>query len=600
MSLLIKAWDDVQWDLVQNRVRRIQRRIFKAKKLGQTKRVHWLQKHLINSVDAKLLAVQQVSSYNKDQKTAGVERVKNIDDKQKLTLTKSLKLNGKALPIRRIWIAKPGKAEKRPLDIQTMNDRAKQALAKLALEPEWEAVFEPNSYGFRPARRAQDAIEAIFLALKYGTPKWVFDADIRKCFDRMDHNALIAKLNTFPVMEAQIRAWLKADIMEEYANTPKEDIIASTLGTLKGGVISPLLSNIALDGLEKHLKKFVSNIPSKPCASAKSGKTAKEKALTIVRYADDFVVIHENVDILNLCIEETKEWLKSLGLEIRAEKSSLRDVRQGFNFLGFQVMQVFEGSKYKPKITPSRDKQAKLLLKIKGIIQANKSSSCYRLIRILRPIVIGWANYFKYCECKDTFNKLTHLIFQKLRAWVFRRDTRNGKKYVKEKYFPTGLKYSFHGKKYREDWILNATQKDRKGKNQTIFLPHMSWVASAKYVKIKDTKSPYDEDHEYWNKRTAEFATFSYKVKTLIKRQNLCCTFCNKQFTPTDIIEVDHVIPIYFGGANHYDNLQALHLECQVRKKSQDLKSESNLQEPDEVKVSSPVLKTKVGINTAP
>lgn len=261
MSLTTKnnlAWAFIRWSLIRSRVRRTQRRIYKAKRLGQTNRVHWLQKHLLNSLDAKLLAVLQVTTINKGKNTAGIDKKRALSSKEKLALANKLKLDGKTLAIRRVWIPKPGKPEKRPLGIPTIEDRAKQALAKLALEPEWEAVFEPNSYGFRPARSTHDAIEAIFLGLHHKTPKWVFDADIRKCFDRINHKALLDKLGTFPLMEAQIKAWLEADIMEGYANSPK-NTQKSLMGTPQGGIISPLLANISLHGLENHLKTFVTS-----------------------------------------------------------------------------------------------------------------------------------------------------------------------------------------------------------------------------------------------------------------------------------------------------------------------------------------------------
>nr|QKN19282.1 group II intron reverse transcriptase/maturase [Eudorina cylindrica] len=497
------AWNSIRWADVKRRVRRVQRRIYKAKKLGQTSRVHWLQKLLINSIDAKLFAVQLVTTLNKGKRTAGVDGIpkkgKSLTDEQKMALAKSLRLDGKANHIRRVWIPKPGKIEKRPLGIPTIKDRAKQALAKLALEPEWEAVFEPNSYGFRPARCTQDAIEAIFASLRNKTNKWIFDADIRKCFDRINHNALLKKLATFPEMETQIKAWLEAQIMEGYANAPK-DIKPSTIGTPQGGVISPLLANIALHGLENHLKEFVTKFPA-PRKGANRGTIAKKKALTIVRYADDFVLIHENLETLNHCIEETKNWLTQVGLEINEEKSAVRDSRNGIKFLGYQLIQVRKDGKYKVKITPTSEKQSDLLKKVRKVIQLNKASSSYKLIRTLRPIIIGWANYYRYCECNDVLKKLTNAIFKKIRAWVFRRDTKNGRKIVKEKYFPSGKTYSFKGIKHQDNWILFGKQKSRNGKISEAFLPHMVWVPSEKFVKVKGDKSPYDGDYIYWGAR---------------------------------------------------------------------------------------------------
>lgn len=575
MSNLTKinlAWRTVSWPLVRSRVRRLQRRIYKSAKLGQLKQVHGLQIRLINSMDAKLLAVHQVTTLNKGKKTAGVDGIRGrfLSDKQKLSLAHNLCLNGKASPIRRVWIPKPGKTEKRPLGIPTIQDRAKQALAKFALEPQWEASFEPNSYGFRPARCAHDAIEAIFLGLRHGTPKWVYDADISKCFDRINHSALLTKLNTFPGMEKQIKAWLKAGIMEGYSNNTKE-ILAPTMGTPQGGVISPLLANIALHGLENHLKEFVTKLAS-PRPTANRGKAAKQKALTVLRYADDFVVIHENLDILNACIGEVKQWLSHMGLEVSEEKSMTRDGRKSFLFLGFRIIQVVKQGKYKVKITPALAKQSQILSKIRAVIQANKASSAYKLIRILRPILLGWANYYRYCECAKVFSKLTNLVFKKVRAWVFRRDTRNGRLVVKEKYFPSGKEYSFKGKTHKDNWILNGRQKTKTGKISEIFLPHLVWVPSEKFTKVKGDKSPFDGDVLYWGKRLSKYNALPTRTKNLLTRQGMKCTLCKKPFTTFDSMEVDHIIPKHAGGKDAYDNLQLLHRHCHVAKTAKEAK----------------------------
>ena len=198
----------MDWAKVNSFVRRFQYRIYKASLKGDKVKVVILQKKLLRSNAAKLYAVRQVTTKNKGRFTSGVDQKLFIKPKEKIQLAESLKLDGKANLIHRVWIPKPGKTEKRPLGIPTIEDRAKQALAKLVLEPEWEALFEPNSYGFRPGRSCHDAIEAIFKNLHHNRPKWIFDADIRKCFDKIEHQALLQKLNTFPLMRRQVKAWL--------------------------------------------------------------------------------------------------------------------------------------------------------------------------------------------------------------------------------------------------------------------------------------------------------------------------------------------------------------------------------------------------------
>lgn len=585
------AWSTVNWQKVKKRVRRIQRRIYKAKKENSINRVHWLQNVLIRSIDAKLLSVQSVTTFNKGRNTAGVDKIRSLNSKQKLALALSLRLDGKSSNVRRVWIPKSNKSEKRPFGIPTIKDRAKQALAKFALEPEWEAVFEPNSYGFRPARSCHDAIEAIFLGLRHKRVKYIFDADIRKCFDQIDHDALIKKLKTFPIMEEQISAWLKANIMEEYSNNLDKTSF-STTGVPQGGIISPLLANIALHGMENYLKNFVTNLPT-PRKGANAGKAAKQKALTIVRYADDFVLIHENLEILEACKKEVEYWLFNIGLEINTEKSVIRDGRNGFKFLGFQIIQVRKNGEYKVKIYPHKEKQKVLLDKVRKIIQINKASSSYKLISCLFPIIIGWANYYKFCECKHTFSKLTNSIFKCIRAWVFRRDTRNGRKFIKEKYFPSGKIYTFQGKKHNDNWILTGQQVGPNKEIQSNYLPHIVWVPSKKFVKVKGDKSPFDGDILYWGIRLNKYDKLSTRVQTLLRRQKMICALCKNPFDSFDKMEVDHIIPRSHGGKDIYANLQLLHRQCHISKTTNDLISlKYKSQEPDEAKVSRPDRKT--------
>nr|QUO99051.1 hypothetical protein [Oedogonium sp. 260-2_chl] len=524
---------------------------------------------------AKLIAVRQVTTLNKGKNTPGIDKQIITTPEQKMQLVESLKIDGKSSPIRRVWIPKPGRTEKRPLGIPIIKDRAKQALIKLALEPEWEAIFEPNSYGFRPGRRPHDAIEAIFLALHHNRPKYVYDADIRKCFDRINHEALIEKLNTFPEMRKQISAWLKAGIMEGYANKQKTEIIPSIEGTPQGGVISPLLANIALHGLEEHLKEYVTNL-DRPYSTSGRGKLVKSKATSIVRFADDFVIIHPNKSILELCVEETKIWLQKIGLTINEDKSQIKDCRNGFLFLGFQIIQLKKKNleKFKVGIHPSRKSQTKLLSKIKGILTTSKAISSYELISILRPIIIGWANYFKYSECTNTFSRLTHYIHQKLRVWAFRRNNRNTKKSLKEKYFPSGNTYTFDGNLHKDNWILNGTKKLKDGKMKTIYLPHMSWIKSKKHVKIKGTETPFSFT-QYWATRMETQSPYSTRITKLLINQKQICPICNQKFTEFDSEnwEIDHIIPKFAGGKDVYSNLQLLHKDCHLQKSKNDLKS---------------------------
>jgi RNA-directed DNA polymerase len=570
------AWNTVNWAKVRKRVTRLQHRIFKAKRKGLISTVVGLQIKLIKSLDARLLSVLQVTTVNTGKNTGRIDRriMHKADEKLKMAL--KLKLDGKAKPIRRVWIPKPGKVEKRPLGIPTIMDRAKQQLALLALEPEWEAVFEPNSYGFRKGRSCHDAIEAIFAHLRHKRPKYVFDADIRKCFDRIGHSALLRKLNTFPQMERQVEAWLKAGIMEGYANNPKSygNVSKNDMGTPQGGVISPLLANVALHGLESHLKEFCSNINTKIFKTIKRGFKSRADACGVVRYADDFVIIHENKQVIELCIDEVKRWLTTVGLEISEEKSKLRNARNGFKFLGFQIILVRRGRAlnhpYKVKIVPAKPNCLRFLEKLRSVIKKAKAWPSYNLIRILKPIFIGWANYYRVCECKDVFSKLNSMIFGMLRAWAFRRDTRNGRLKIKQKYFPSGNTYQFHGRSYKDNWVLVGATKQKNGKKINNFLPHLHWIESSKHVKVSGNRSPFDGDYIYWGKRLAKYSSLSNSMVKMMKFQNFKCTICNEFFVLGERLEIDHIIPKSLGGTDKFENLQLLHRICHVGKTRDD------------------------------
>lgn len=222
-------WNQVNWRKLERRVYKLQKRIFRASNRGDKAAVSRLQKTLMRSWSGRMLAVRRVTQDNQGKKTAGIDGVKSLSPVQRLKLVKTLELKGKSKPTRRVWIDKPGTDEKRPLGIPTMYDRATQALVKIALEPEWEARFEPNSYGFRPGRSCHDAIQAIANAIWQKT-KYVLDADISKCFDRINHGELLRKLNTFPTLRRQVKSWLKSGVMDG------KQLFPTSEGTPQGGV----------------------------------------------------------------------------------------------------------------------------------------------------------------------------------------------------------------------------------------------------------------------------------------------------------------------------------------------------------------------------
>jgi RNA-directed DNA polymerase len=338
-------------------------------------------------------------------------------------------------------------------------------LAKLALEPEWEAIFESNSYGFRPGRSSHDAIATLFLALR-GKSRYVLDADITKCFERIDHDKLLLKLSTFDTMKNQIKAWLKTDIM-----------VGQSMK-----IISPLLSNIALHGLGDDIKEWYANTWY-PTTSL--GKIDRKPAIGFSRYADDFVITAPERKDIEAIETQIAIWLdKEAGLKLSKAKTRIINSTEGFEFVGFQIISIKkqkDEKDYKVKIHPSRRSKAKIIQLIRKLIQENKSASSYSLINILSSRIIGWANYFRYSECLEDFAKLDSIIFNQIRAWVFRRKSKGlrSRTKLKDKYFPEGKKYLFRGKNYQNNWILNGKAVIKDSKVEENFLPKMTWVGSA-------------------------------------------------------------------------------------------------------------------------
>jgi len=546
-------WKNLNWRKLERVTFKLQKRIFQASERGDVKAVRKLQKTLINSWSAKCIAVRRVTQDNQGKNTAGIDGIKSLNPKQRMNLVGKLKLTNKAKPTRRVHIHKPGTTETRPLGIPTINYRALQALVKLAMEPEWEALFEPNSYGFRPGRSCHDAIEAIYLSIRQ-KHKYVLDADISKCFDRINHKALIDKLHTYPTLSRLIKTWLKAGYMDG------KELFHTNEGTPQGGVISPLLANIALHGMEERVKQYAETL--------KGGKRANRESLNLIRYADDFVIIHEDINVVKKCQEIITDWLGDMGLELKPSKTKLThtlneiDGNVGFDFLGFHIQQHKIGKYRSAKsskgislgfntlITPSKDKIKTHLVKIAEVIDIHKTAPQAALISKLNPIIKGWSNYYSTVVSKETFNKVDHLTYDKLRAWARTRGKGN---INKDKYWRTVGD---------RNWCFST-------EDGIELLTHSS-TPIVRHTKVKGESSPFDGNWIYWSKRRGEYPGTPKRVATLIKKLHGICPHCGLYFSSTDSVEVDQIQPKSLGGKDTYDNLQLLHKHCHDTKTASD------------------------------
>src|SRR2546423_5330483 len=321
--------ESLPWRSLEQQVVRMQKQIAQATQRGDKQAVHDLQQRLMESEAARLLAVRRVAEENQGKDTAGVDGIKSLSPKERLAMASAIHPKNwnrqPPMPVRRVWVPKAGTRERRPLAILPMIDRCKQALVKLALEPEWEARFEPHSYGFRPGRSAHDAIAAIVVTIER-QPVFVFDADIEEAFDSVNQTVVLDKLQTYPALRQAIKTWLTAGVMDGNTYSPSETGIA------QGGVLSPLLMNVALHGMEAVVTEGAAN------------GHGREQPL-LVRYADDLVILHPDLKELQQAVRRVKHWLARVGLHLHADKTRFTHTltpyqgQVGFDFLGFNIRQ---------------------------------------------------------------------------------------------------------------------------------------------------------------------------------------------------------------------------------------------------------------------
>jgi RNA-directed DNA polymerase len=520
-------WQEIDWKAVTSVVRQLQSRIVKAEKEGDSAKAQRLRSLLLHSFSAKLLAVRRVVS-NHGKRTAGVDGVVWKTPQAKMNAALNLVHKGyKAYPLRRVYIPKAGSRKRlRALGIPTMKDRALQAVYALTLDPIAEIYADENSYGFRKLRGTADAIAQCFNVLSHTyDPVWIWKVDIKGFYDNLDKEWLLEHI---PMDKDRLQEWLDAGYIEGGRWH------ASEAGTPQGGIISPIIANMALDGLERLLKEHF----------AGHGSLRRRYKVHFIRYADDFIITGISQQVLE---QEVKplviEFLRERGLELCERKSHIHNINAGFDFLGFNIR------KYNGKllIKPSKTSIKNIKCKIHEIISKHKSVSATKLIVLLNPVIRGWANYFKHVVSKKVFDGLQDYIWKRLWGWAKRRHPNKSGRWVKNRYFTRVA---------GNHWVCTD------GKDKTIFNP--SKVSIIRHVKIRKDCNPYDRDcEEYVEQRVQRLMreTMSRKAVRLWMRQKGICPWC-KSGLELENQHIHHIVYKCHGGGDRLDNLMFMHDVC--------------------------------------
>lgn len=529
-----QSWHEIQWLKTHRVVARLQTRIAKAVKAGRWRKVRTLQKLLTNSTSAKALAVRRVTE-NQGRRTPGIDKQTWGTPEEKWRAVEDLVNKGyKPLPLRRIYIPKAN-GDKRPLGIPTMRDRAMQALYLLALDPVAETTGDPHSYGFRRERSTTDAIEQVRNVLgRKASPKWVLEGDIKGCFDNISHDWLITNVC---IDKGVLRKWLKAGFIETGRLFP------TNAGTPQGGIISPVLANMALDGLQSELESQFRTV-----------REAREAKVNLVRYADDFVITGSSKELLENKVKPLVErFLATRGLALSEKKTKITHVTEGFDFLGWNVRYV----KRMLLTQPSKKNTKAFLVKVRTALRGLRSASQAEVIKKLSPIIRGWANYHRSQMATKTFSRCDHQIWQALWRWSCRRHPNKGRRWIKQRYF-----VSHKGRNWR------FADKDK-------ILPLLGEYRKRPHIKIKGEANPYDPEYdEYFSKRLGRKMSTSVggrcKLIWLLWRQEGTCPVCEQPISRDTGWHVHHITKRSQGGSDKASNLVLLHPDCHMQHHSRE------------------------------
>jgi len=524
-------WHEIDWSRCHQNVRRLQARIVKAQQEGRHNKVKALSWLLTHSFSGKAIAVKRVTE-NQGKKTPGVDGKTWSTPEEKSQAILSLRRRGyKPQPLKRTYVPKKN-GKKRPLGIPVMKDRAMQALYLLPLQPIAECTGDGNSYGFRPKRATRDAIEQCFIRLaRKSSPQWILEGDIKGCFDNISHDWLIQNV---PMDKKILQQWLKAGFME------KQIFYRTVMGTPQGGIISPTLANMALDGLQGALDKRFPKI-------TRQGHTDK---VGMVRYADDFIITGSSKELLEKEVKPLAiDFLKARGLELSQEKTRITHINEGFDFLGQNVR------KYKDKllIKPSKANVKTFLTKVRETIEDNKTAKQSNLIKQLNPKIRGWVNYHKHVVAKKTFNTVDKEIWKKIWQWAKRRHPNKGNRWIKSRYFK---------KVGTRDWVFTT---DEDGMTYTLI--KASDTPIRRHVKIKAEANSFDPEwEEYFEVRAFREVTKTQKGRGLWSRlwlnQKGKCPICHQEITMEGGWHIHHRLQQSDGGEDNITNLMMLHPNC--------------------------------------